>query len=40
MASAEVKKKMSSRRKSWQEKLRDKKGLPKILMLEEEVSLL
>lgn len=31
----EVKKKMSSRRKSWQEKLRDKKGLPKILMLEE-----
>jgi hypothetical protein len=30
-----VKKKMSSRRKSWQEKLRDKKGLPKILKLEE-----
>jgi alkylated DNA nucleotide flippase Atl1 len=28
-------KKMSSRRKSWQEKLRDKKGLPKILKLEE-----
>jgi len=26
---------MSSRRKSWQEKLRDKKGLPKILKLEE-----
>jgi hypothetical protein len=26
---------MSSRRKSWQEKLRDKKGLPKTLRLEE-----
>ena len=26
---------MSSRRKSWQEKLRDKKGLPKTLKLEE-----
>jgi len=26
---------MGSRRKSWQEKLRDKKGLPKILKLEE-----
>jgi len=30
-----VKKRMSSRRKSWQEKLRDKKGLPKTLKLEE-----